>query len=377
MAAGGARAASYCEALHQVVRPGATVIDLGSGPGILSIVALDAGARSVVAIDPDPSIQLANVLAEANGYADRLDTRQVVSVEVTDVEPADVIVSDLRGVLPLLQHHIPSIADARNRLLKPGGTLIPREDTVWAALVDSDEAYRRYVDPWRQNSIGIDLLAIRSYAVNSWSKVELGAGDLAVPPQPWAVLDYSTIEDPNVSQQLTWRIDHPVTTHGVVLWFDSTLAAGVGFSNAPGEPPLIYGQAFFPWSEPVSLLAADEVRVLIGADLVGDEYVWTWELAVDRDERTITSLRQSSFNAELIDLPVLHRRSSESRPALSIDGQRDLALLLRMDGRRSLEEIASSATREETGLFPDWQAAFTRAGDLAVRYFDRVAPPEG
>jgi hypothetical protein len=62
----------------------------------------------------------------ANGYADRITFHQTLSSAITLPQPADVIVSDLRGVLPLMQHHIPAIVDARQRLLAPGGVLIPR-----------------------------------------------------------------------------------------------------------------------------------------------------------------------------------------------------------------------------------------------------------
>jgi hypothetical protein len=35
-----------------------------------------------------------------------------------------------------------------------------------------------------------------------------------------------------------------------LVWFDATMADGVGFSNAPGtgNPTNVYGRSFFPWS---------------------------------------------------------------------------------------------------------------------------------
>ena len=64
---------------------------------------------------------MAREIAAANGFADRIDFFQELSTEVELPERADVIVSDLRGVLPAYQHHIGAIADARERLLAPGG----------------------------------------------------------------------------------------------------------------------------------------------------------------------------------------------------------------------------------------------------------------
>jgi len=66
------------------------------------------------------------------------------------------------------------------------------------------------------------------------------------------------------------------TAHGLSIWFDATLAPGIQFSNAQGLPELIYGQAFFPLSAPVSLAPGDTVSVTIQAFLVSGDYIWRW-----------------------------------------------------------------------------------------------------
>ena len=75
------------------------------------------------------------------------------------------MVSDLRGVLPFFQHHIPSIVDARQRLLASGGVLIPCRDTLWATLVEDPELYRPYAEPWLRN----DYVWTRAPGSRWWS----------------------------------------------------------------------------------------------------------------------------------------------------------------------------------------------------------------
>jgi len=58
-------------------------------------------------------------------------------------ERVNVIVSDIRGVLPLYDHVIPSLEDARRRLLATGGIMIPMRDTLKAAVIEADEFYSR------------------------------------------------------------------------------------------------------------------------------------------------------------------------------------------------------------------------------------------
>src|SRR5215207_7060529 len=134
---------AYAKALRQAVSPGAVVIDIGTGTGFFAMLACQFGARRVYAVEPDDSIQLAREAAAANGYADRIEFIQDYSTAVSLPERADVIISDMRDLLPLFHRHIPSIVDARTRLLKDCGALIPREDRVWVALAEHGELYER------------------------------------------------------------------------------------------------------------------------------------------------------------------------------------------------------------------------------------------
>src|SRR5437867_7400576 len=126
------RSDAYAQALRQEVRPGSVVVDIGTGTGMFALLACQFGAKKVYAIEPDEAIQVAREMAAANGFSDRVEFFQDVSTRVDLPEQADVIVSDLRGLLPLFCRHLPSITHARRRFLPPGGTLIPRRDTLWA-----------------------------------------------------------------------------------------------------------------------------------------------------------------------------------------------------------------------------------------------------
>ena len=148
----------YAYALKAAIEPDSVVLDIGAAAGIHALLACKFGARKVYAIEPNEAIYLAQELAEANGYSDRIEFFQDLSTRVTLPERADVIVSDLRGVLPLFGEHIPAIVDARERHLAPGGSLIPKQDTLWVALVEARAVYKELIKPgtrhmawtWRQ-----------------------------------------------------------------------------------------------------------------------------------------------------------------------------------------------------------------------------------
>ena len=135
---------AYAEALRRAVKPGCVVLDIGTGTGVFAFLACQLGARRVFAIEPSDAIQIARAVAKDNGYH-QIEFIQALSQTVTLPEAADVIVSDLRGALPLFHNHISTIVDARKRLLAPTGVFIPAADTLWAAPVEIAEWYDRHI----------------------------------------------------------------------------------------------------------------------------------------------------------------------------------------------------------------------------------------
>src|SRR5688500_1938693 len=167
---------AYARALEATVRPGSVVVDLGTGTGIMALLACRLGARRVFAIEPDDAIQVAREIAVLNGYGDRIEFFQDVSTRVTLPEPADIVVSDLGGIMPWFHLHIPSVADARRRYLSPGGLMIPARDEVWATVVEAPLLYARKTEPWENNAFGLDMRPARDVVLNTWTRGRV-AGD--------------------------------------------------------------------------------------------------------------------------------------------------------------------------------------------------------
>jgi type I protein arginine methyltransferase len=365
------RMGPYVEALRQAVQPGCTVVDIGAGTGIFSLLACEFGAEHVHAIEPDPSIETARRIAATNGFDQRITFHRTVSTEVTLTEPADIVISDLRGVLPLLEHHVAAIADARARLLKPDGTLIPRRDILHAAIIEDPDTYRPYDEPWNENAYGLDLSAAQPRIVNTWQKTTAKSESLLVAPQPWAELDYWTASSPSVRGEASWRAQRSGTAHAILLWFDAELADGIGFSNAPGPDPLIYGQAFFPLEHPVDLDEGDLCSVQLRADLVEGEYLWRWDTTITgRAEGSPpkAAFRQSTFEGLDLSPGTLHKRRDDFVPRLGLDGQIDAIALGQMNQGRPLRDVARELADRFPARFATEQEALDRAAALSVKY---------
>ena len=371
MVADRVRVDAYAEALRKTVRAGSVVVEIGTGPGIFAVLACQLGASHVYAIEPSEIIQVAREIAAANGYTDKIEFFEQFSNQVTLPTRAEVIVSDLRGVLPLLERHIPAIIDARRRFLAPGGTLIARKDTMWAAIAEAPKPYGELVDPWDQNAFGQDLSPARRLIVNHVQKVSVDADRLLTAGRLWTTLDYNRVENPDVRGNLEWRVERAGTGHGLMVWFDADLADGIGFSNAPSGRETVYGSLFFPWPRPVPLVPCQSVAVDLDAKLIEEDYVWRWITRIEPPKGSgapFIDFEQSQLAGEVLSRAKLHRRAAAYVPHLSEEGRLRRRALELMDGSASLEHIAHQLATEFPQCFSKWEQALSYAGAVSQEY---------
>jgi protein arginine N-methyltransferase 1 len=276
-------------------------------------------------------------------------------------------------VLPLFESHLPTIIDARQRFLAPGGSLIPQQDVLWATVVEAPQLYSDYDAPWNQANYGLQLAAARKRAINTWGRGSkaMGTDCFLTVPQAWATLDYQTIESPDIRANLTWTATRAGTAHGLIAWFEATLSPEIHYSTAPGNPKLVYGNAFFPWEFPVSLLPGDKISVTLQADLVGDDYIWRWNAQVsafDNPAQVKANFRQSTFYSQPPSLEQLRKRAETYFPKLTEAGKVDAFILEKMAGGESVGAIAQKLAAAFPSRFPTYQEALSHVRTLSQRY---------
>jgi protein arginine N-methyltransferase 1 len=368
MIADGGRFAAYAKAIASAVQPGDAVAEIGCGPGVFAFLACRAGARRVYAIESDQIIQSARQLAAQNGLADRIEFIQGDSRRVELPERVNVILSDIRGTLPFLGFAIPTVEDARRRFLAPGGITIPQRDTLRAAVVEAKEFYERLTAPWQKTADSLDLSSSLSLILNGSYGVSFKSEQLFTEPQSWHCLDYTGGPAPSAAASLCFRARRSGTVHGLCLWFEAQLLGDIGYSSGPTGSATIYGQIFLPWLEPVTVVDGQEIQIELRADLIGEDYVWSWDTKIFAHKEAPTGhFRQSTFQSANFSPRFLRCRATDFVPELSEEGQADRWLLQAMDGSASMQQIAQSAAERFPKLFPAVRDAFRRAAELAEK----------
>jgi len=366
----------YVYALKAAVEPGSVMLDIGTGTGMHALLACKFGARKVYAVEPNDAIHLARELAVENGYADRIEFIQDTSTHVTLPEKVDVIVSDLRGVLPLNEGHIPAIIDARSRFLAPGGILIPKRDTIWVSLVESGHVYNEIAAAW-DCPYGMSMKRAKQIVLNDWREENTGTFNkrsLLIEPQIWAEIDYASIDDPEVSpSRIVQSATRDGTAHGLLMWFDGEIADGIFVYNSPlvEKVAKVYGCAFFPLLEPVAISKGDTITLDIQSEFIMGQYNWTWQthiLSGDNPRAIKANFEQSSKLDPLKNSAALHKRVLNFKPSRSEEGEIDHFILGEMDGSKSIDQIASGTRRKYPTRFKTQKEAELYVNALSIEY---------
>lgn len=255
------RVRAYESAISHTVRGGDTVVDLGSGTGLLAFLCLRAGAERVYAIERSEIIESAREIARANGLADRIVFHHGDSREIELPECVDVIVSELMGHLAFEEGMVEAMFDARSRFLKRSGCVIPQSVSIMAAPVCCEDIYASNIECW-EPVYGIDYSVMRSWALRSTYVAEIQESECLALPQP--TLSMSLCDDWKQSRSGSsqFRIHRDGNLNGVGFWFNATLADRVNLSSGPWSRTH-WLQCFSPLPEPIRVAASDIVEVTL------------------------------------------------------------------------------------------------------------------
>ena len=135
---------TYFEGLRSIVTPEKLVFEIGTGSGLLAMMAARLGARKVVTCEAVGIVaNTASKIVERNGLQDRVKVLAKPSYAVElgkDLpEKADILVHEIFSSELLGENVLPALEDARARLLKPGGQILPTSASIMIALVGGEE----------------------------------------------------------------------------------------------------------------------------------------------------------------------------------------------------------------------------------------------
>jgi len=367
-----ARVDAYRQAIFDTVRPGDIVLDIGTGTGILSLFACQAGARRVYAIEAGRIIEAARAVCKQNGFDDRVVFMQELSTKVELPERADVLITETIGNFGLEESILGYVRDARQRLLKDDARILPASLALHVVPLEAPQLHAA-IESWNQPIAGLDFSSVRPLVVNNPHWVKLDAAWMLGQPAQLCKIELACVTSRDICASTTCTVTKYGTLHGLGGWFSADLdgAGTVVISNAP-PTETSWSHAFLPFETPCDMEPGDTIEITLRT--VADATVWQWRGTCRRRSAAtgatseVARFNQSSFLGQMMPVGWLRRLSETHCPQLTEQGCIDQFILQMIDGSSSLKEIAQRAAARFPGVFSDPGKALERARLVSQRY---------
>lgn len=263
---------AYEAALKRAVTPDSLVLEIGTGSGIVAMMAARAGARKVVTCEVNPILaRIARETVANNGYADRIDVVPKLSTRLSvgeggDLpEKADVFVSELINIGMLAPRMLSVLQHARTHLVKPGGAIIPRASTVYAMLVETPELAR--INPVKTIG-GFDMSTFDVFRSPGYQQIDLGAETHTPLSAAFTALDFDFTRNmpEEGTREIAVEITAEGTCHGVAFWFDLHMDEEVTYSSESRARTNHWKQAMTYLETPIRVRPGDRLTIVARYD---------------------------------------------------------------------------------------------------------------
>lgn len=197
------RVDNYQKAISRNVRPGQVVIDLGTGTGILALLAAKQGAKHVYAIDHSEFLDVAKYIAKQN-QIENVTFVNINSRDFTPPEKVDVILHEQIGDDLFEENMLENLLDLKSRVLKENGRILPAKFELYLEPVSIRDPYH-IPFLWERTVHGLDFSSINAYEgieryksdrYHTASTSPLGVDFFLCEPEPIISFDMNNMNSP-------------------------------------------------------------------------------------------------------------------------------------------------------------------------------------
>ena len=220
------------------------VLDIGTGSGLLAMMAARAGAAHVYACEANPMLAAsAQAVIEANGLSDKITVYAKHSAKLdahADLAGGvDLVVSEIFSDSLLSEGVLSSLDHARQELCHPGALFLPERASIMVGLADFPS------EPDHPDTVeGFDVTPFRRHMNGSQ---HTGAANkelvLRSAPAELFAFDFNSETRPAKADQTALTLESPGTdVRGLAQWIALQFAPDITYENRPGGDASLHWQ---------------------------------------------------------------------------------------------------------------------------------------
>lgn len=264
---------AYQKAIEKVINKDSIVLDIGTGSGLLAMMAARAGAQQIIACEMHQRLaETAQEITQLNGFGEvitvfpKKSTQLKVGAELST--KVNVIISEILDVGALGEAALPSIRHAVQNLAQPNVKLIPAKVHLYGQLIEIPA--RSLVAPIGMIS-GFDLSPFEQYRIpEEYLKITLKAEKYKVLSPVISLLEVDFYDLPmaypdDQPRQIPLNISITAdgTVQAMVFWFDLFLDEEIMVSSRLDGELEHWGQALYCFPKPKAMKKGEVLPVML------------------------------------------------------------------------------------------------------------------
>ena len=302
------RLESYHKALTKYVKQGDVVIDLDTGTGILSFIAAIKNPKKIYAVDHSNIMDVAELVAQHNNIKN-IEFVNLNSKNFVLDEKVDIIIHEQIGDFLFEENMIENVTDLRDRLLKPGGKILPSKFEFYIEPVMLRDKYRQPFIWEQKNIFGIDFSCVKekcsSIVKDSYYYRNISpfiVEKMLSTDESVFTFDLEKIEQHDIPKriQLTRTIKEDGRLDGFAVYFKANFDDEIFFSNSPvGLNTNWVGRLLRVESK--NLRKGQSIEFDMGIEYINNPDSWRWSVKYSEAKPSETQVTDSvSYEAELL-----------------------------------------------------------------------------
>ncbi len=263
---------AYLEAIKLAVKKESLVLEIGTGSGLLAMLAAANGADKVITCEENKIIsKTAKKIISKNGYEKKINVINKKSTHLMIGEDipkkADLLISEILSSQFVGEGILESIFDARNRLLKDKGKMIPESGAIRIALIGEN---KEILD-------SVSIKKFNEFDLSEFSEITPRRIDLNLKEKVNFLSDFynafnvdfkkisNDIKDEKI---IKLKSNKDGLCLGLIQWLQVKLYQDVEYENIPFEQPSHWSTPIYLLNKPIKLNKGDfiEIRALLDKD---------------------------------------------------------------------------------------------------------------
>ena len=262
----------YFSALKSTINKESSILEIGTGSGLLSIMAANLGAKEINTCEANPVVaKTAIEVISENNLRDKINVIQKKSNDIKvglDInKPADILLSEVLSSEFLGEGVLPTLEDAKKRLISKNAKIIPELGGIMISLFGGDEIGKNIHTESFKN------IKFKNFNMIIPKKHYLFRQDLKIlfMSKPIEAFHFDFVEKqnfPREDKKISIEAIQNGKCYGVIQWIKIGMKNGLSYENNPSKltNASSWQQVLYLFEEPIELKIGNKVSIVCKHD---------------------------------------------------------------------------------------------------------------